>query len=185
MISRIEECVLSGALYAYACPRGTGKSTIGKISAWWAVSYAHRRYPFLIGATGDKGESLLDSIKLRMRFNKDYSDDFPEISIAVRELKGKGNAASGQLCQGESTMIAWSKDEIVLPTVPPPPNFKDEWFPCYSKKKSWVRPALAPTSGLILKVSGLTGEGIRGSVKTTTEGEEIRPDFVLADDPAD
>jgi hypothetical protein len=42
---------------------------------------------------------------------------------------------------------------------------------------------MVPTSGSVVGVSGLTGEGIRGSLKTLTTGEMVRPDFVLIDDP--
>ena len=171
-IARIQEAVLEGAMYAFAMPRGSGKTTISKTAGLWAISYAHRRYPFLIGSTGDKAIKLLDSIKIWMRFNARFVDDFPEISQAARELGGKANAASGQNCMGEPTEITWAKDEIVLPTVPCPPNLPKEY------QGEW-----SPTSGSIIGVSGLTGEGIRGSVKTTTEGDELRPDFVLPDDP--
>ncbi len=52
-----------------------------------------------------------------------------------------------------------------------------------SSTPDWNRDDAAPTSGVIIGVSGLTGDGIRGSVHTLTTGEMIRPDFVLLDDP--
>lgn len=186
MIRKLEECILTGAIYAYACPRGGAKTAISKIAALWGISYGHVKYIFMIGATAGKGEALLSSVKMWMRFLPDYIVDFPEISQCVRELKGKGNAATGQLCGGESTLIQWSKEELVLPTVPPPSNLDLSSYDRYLQEDGTVDPekaVYAPTAGSRIKVSGLTGEGIRGAVETTIEGHEIRPDVVLLDDP--
>ena len=75
------------------------------------------------------------------------------------------------LCEGEPICIEWAKDSVTLPTVPAPEN-----HPTHAGK-------MAPTSGTRLGVSGLTGDGIRGSLKTLTDGSLLRPDFVLLDDP--
>jgi len=176
-IARIEECVLRGAIYAYALPRGSGKSTLAKMAALWAISYGHRKYVFMVGATAEKAINLLGSIKTWMRFNKAWIEDFPEISLAVSELNGRGNSASSQLQNGESTLIGWSKDAVVMPTVQPPPNFP------FKNHGLDAMPEFAVTSGLMIGTSGLTGDGIRGSVVTTRQGHELRPDLVLADDP--
>lgn len=176
-IKRIEECVLHGAKYAYAMPRGSGKSSLAKTAAWWALSYAHRKYVYLIGATGSRSQRLLDSIKIWMRFNRPYIDDFPEVSVAIAELKGRGNGATGQLQHGRSTMIGWTKDMLVLPTVTPPSNFPYQDYGMDSL------PDFVPTSGHAAACSGLTGDGIRGNAITTSVGDEVRPDLVLADDP--
>lgn len=185
-IARIEEVVLHGAMYAYAVPRGGGKTTLARMAGLWATSYAHKRYAFLIGSTGPKAEKLLASIKMWVRYLPKYIEDFPEISQSAIELGGRGNAAGGQLCQGESTLITWSKDEYVLPTVPPPPNLDLTSYPDYVDRNGVLIPEKAlwaPTSGSRFKTSGITGEGIRGAVETTIEGEELRPDLVLPDDP--
>ena len=176
-IERIEECVLHGAMYAYAMPRGSGKTTLAKMAATWAISYSHRKYVFLIGATAGKGEDMLQSIKMWMRFGSPYIFDFPEIYQGVSELNGRGNSASAQTQNGESTMISWAKDSIVLPTVAPPPNFPFREYGFDSM------PEFSPTSAAKIGTSGLTGEGLRGSVTTTKDGREVRPDFCIPDDP--
>lgn len=174
-ISRIEEAATHGALYAYAMPRGSGKSTIARMAALWAVSYGLRRYVFLIGANASKAEDSLQAIKTCIRFLPDYAEDFPEIAWAVRALGGIANRASGQLCQEAPTLIEWGKGRIVLPTVPPPPNWPKAW-PLRAD-------GMVPTSGSVVSASGLTGDGIRGSLLTLSTGEAIRPDLVLLDDP--
>lgn len=174
-VARIEEAATLGALYAFAMARGSGKTTICRMGALWAVSYAHTRYAFVIGATDPKAQETLDTIRTLIRFLPDYAADFPEISWPAICLAGIANRATGQTCDGESTLIEWSADRIVLPTVPPPENWPKEW-PLRQDGK-------VPTSGVLISASGLTGEGIRGSLKTLTTGEMVRPSFCLIDDP--
>ena len=52
-ISRLQTAVLDGARSALAMPRGGGKSVLCRGAILWAISYAHRRYPVLIGAPGE------------------------------------------------------------------------------------------------------------------------------------
>lgn len=164
-VARLQESVLQGALYAFAMPRGSGKTTWCRTAAFWAASYGHWRYPFLIGSTEQKALDSLDAIKIWMRFLPDYAADFPEISYPIQKLEGIAHRCNGQTCGGHPTSIQWSKNRIVLPTV------KD------------AEGNFHKTSGTIIGVSGLTGEGIRGSLFTTSTGEQLRPDGVLLDDP--
>lgn len=170
VIAAIEHSVRGGFLQAFAMPRGSGKTTLCRMAILWAASYALTPYPFLIGATADKAEDGLDAIKTWIRYLPLYVADFPEISKAVVSLAGIANKQSGQLCCGQSTGIRWEKDRLVLPRVPKPPNLR-----CKGK---W-----APTSGLVIGCSGLTGEGIRGSLFTLSTGDQVRPSLVLIDDP--
>lgn len=175
VISRIEESLQLGLLFALAMPRGSGKTAICRMAALWAVSYARARYTFVIGANSDKAEDTLSAIKTFIRFLPYYGEDFPEIAWPAQALGGIANRASGQLCQGESTLITWGQSDVVLPTVPPPANWPKSW-PLRTDGK-------VPSSGCVLSASGLSGDGIRGSLKTLPTGELLRPDFVLLDDP--
>jgi len=170
VIRAIEQSVFRGALLAVAMPRGSGKTTLCRLAVLWAISYAHVSYAFLVGANEEKAVANLDAIKLWMRELEPFTADFPEISHAVRSLGGIANRASGQLCDGEPTLIRWEKNRVVLPRVRKPENMR-------SKGRH------APTSGSVIGVSGLTGEGIRGSLFAHPDGSQLRPDFVLLDDP--
>lgn len=172
MIAMIEQAIKHGALYAFALPRGSGKSSWCRIACHWAISYAHVTYPFLIGATSTKAQESLDTIKVWCRFNMTWAEDFPEISYPAQRLEGIAMKASGQICQGRSTQIVWEKSRIVLPMVPPPPN-----DPRASGQE------FAATAGIVFGVEGLTGDGIRGSLFAHPSGKLVRPDFVLLDDP--
>lgn len=174
-ISRLEEAATQGALFAFAMPRGSGKSVLCRMATLWAISYAWCRYVFILGSTAGKASENLSAIKTFARFLPEYGADFPEIVTGIRALGGIPQRAGGQLCQGESTMVEWSESRIVLPTVPPPAN--------WPKGRKLRQDGKAPTSGAVVSAAGLTAEGIRGSVLTLTTGEQIRPDLVLLDDP--
>jgi hypothetical protein len=174
-IAKLEETVLHGALYAFAMPRGFGKTSLCRMAALWAISYRLVRYVFIIGANATKGEENLDAIKLSIRFLPKYVADFPEIAYPAVALGGIANRAGGQLSEEESTLIEWSADRIVLPTVKPPKNWPKAW--------ELRADGNVPTAGSVVMVSGLTGDGIRGSLLTLSTGEAIRPDLVLLDDP--
>lgn len=174
VIARIEESIFTVALFALAMPRGSGKSTIARAAALWAISYGHCRYLFLIGANTGKATDSINAIKTNIRFSTTYKADFPEIAHPANRIAGIAQRARGQICKGEPTLIEWGDDRVVLPTVPPPENWPKEWP---------LRAGMVPTSGSIISASGLTGDGIRGSLITLPTGENLRPDFVLLDDP--
>ena len=174
-IARIEEAATRGALFAFAMPRGSGKTTISRMGALWATLNAVCRYAFVIGATAEKAGDSLTAIKTLIRFSEALALDYPEVSHYARALGGIANRASGQTCEGVSTLIEWSADGIVYPTVPPPANWPRHW-PLRGD-------GMVPTSGIVIATSGLTGDGLRGSLKALTTGEMVRPDFVLLDDP--
>jgi hypothetical protein len=172
VIARIEEATFGRALYGFAMPRGSGKTTICRMASLWAVAYGYCRYVFVIGANAEKAEDTLSAIKMFVRFLEDFAADFPEISYPVRQLAGIAQRAGGQLCEEQPTMIAWESSRIILPTVPCPANWprrKQGW----SKRKD----GMAPSSGRIIGASGLTGDGLRGSLLTLTTGEAVRPDL--------
>lgn len=166
---------MSGGLYAFAEPRGNGKTTRVRMAALWAISYAHCRYVFVIGANAEKATDTVAAIKTYIRFLPAYAEDFPEIAHPARSLGGIANRSQGQLCDGQATLIEWSADRIVLPTVKPPKRWRKTW--------GLRADGMVPTSGCVVSASGLTGDGIRGSLLTLSTGESIRPDLVLLDDP--
>lgn len=174
VLRKIEQAVLHGGMFAFAMPRGFGKSTICRMACLWAVSYCHTRYAFVIGANADKAIDNLDGVRKFMLMPL-YAADFPEIAIAFHALGGVANRASGQLCMGKNTGIRAEKEKLILPTVPPPENWPSDWPLSID--------GMVPTSSSIISVSGLTGEGIRGSLHTTDAGEMVRPGVVLLDDP--
>lgn len=174
-LARMDEVVFHGAMSAIADPRGDGKTTRCRMLVLFAEGNAYRFYTFLIGANEEKATDSLGSVATMIRFLPEFAEDFPEICYPIRRLGGVANRASGQLCEGVSTLITWSRDRIVFPTVPPPKNWPKDW-PLRSD-------GMVPTSGSIIGSAGLTADGIRGSLLTLNTGEMKRPDLVIIDDP--
>jgi hypothetical protein len=159
VISIIERTVLLGGLFSYAMSRGSGKTTIAEIACTWAASYGHRVFPVVIGPDGDHASGCLGAIKIRFETNDLLLEDFPEICYPIRRLEGITGRAPGQILNGELTRIEWSADRIVLPTV-----------------------AGSKASGCIIQTTGITG-GFRGMKFQRPDGQSVRPDLVLIDDP--
>lgn len=178
-IARIEEAAVHGAMFAFAMPRGSGKSTICRMAALWVMLYAYRQYVFVVGATQGKGEESIATVDTFIRFLPRIAEDFPEVAQPANAIGGITNRARGQLCQGRETRIQWAKERLVFPTVPPPPNMTGHHTAAKFRKGD----AMAPTCGHLIAASGLTSEGIRGSLQVLSTGELIRPDLVLLDDP--
>lgn len=159
VISRLQDCILTGGQYALAMPRGSGKTTLCEAASLWGIIYGHRRFLVLIGASQELAESMLASIKVELETNDDLFADFPEVTWPVRKLERIGNRASGQISCGNPTYIGWATDSVTIPTIEG-----------------------SKASGAKIEVRGITGS-IRGMKHTTTDGEVLRPDVVIIDDP--
>ena len=163
-LAKIQTSVLDKGLFALAMSRGSGKSTMCLGALLWVIMYAHKRYPVLIGATSPAAEKMLLGVVVFMTTNRYLLEDFPEACIPFQALGGQANRAGGQLCNGLTTKIKMGKDKIILPYI------EDEEGEPF------------PTSSLIVETGGLTS-AIRGKQHITPDGEILRPDFVIIDDP--
>jgi hypothetical protein len=158
-INRIEDAVLSGGQFAFAMPRGSGKTTLCYVACEWALVYGHRSFVVLIGAEAMASLELLDSIRTDLENNELMLVDFPEVVFPITQLGGISHRCNGQTCNGERTQMTWTSDRVVLPTI----------------KGS-------RSSGATLRVTGITGR-LRGMQSKTPNGHSIRPDLVIVDDP--
>lgn len=159
VIDKIEQAVLFGGLFALAMPRGSGKSSLCEIACIWAILYGHHNFVILIGSSEEHANEMLASIKTEIESNELLAEDFPEVCYPIERLDGIANRCKGQLQNGESTYIAWTNSEIVLPTV------KD-----------------SAASGAIIRVAGITGR-IRGMKFKRRDGKSVRPSLAILDDP--
>ena len=160
VISRIESAVREGLLQAIAMPRGSGKTTLIALASLWAVVTGQRRYVVVIAADQRSArDELLGSIKAELEHNDLLFGDWPEVCYPIRALEGINQRAAGQLCQTRRTHIRWTDDVVVLPTIDG-----------------------SQASGAVVQAAGLTGR-IRGMKHARPDGEHVRPDLALVDDP--
>ncbi len=158
-VARIEDAVLRGGLYAYAMPRGSGKTVMVETACVWAVLCGYRPFVALIGSDEAHAADMLDSIKTELEANELLLEDFPEVAYPIHRLEGIANRCQGQTCDGERTHIEWTAKHVVLPTIPG-----------------------SAASGAIIRVAGITGR-IRGMKHKCPDGKTVRPSLVVLDDP--
>lgn len=163
-INTLERCTLHGGLYAFARPRGEGKSTWAEIAALWATGYGIRRYVCIIAAN-DKplAQNILDDLQFELEQNDLLLEDFPEICFPIRELEGIHQRSKGQLLNGERTRVGFTAEGIIYPRV----NVDGKPSVC---------------SGSVIEAVGMSA-AIRGRKHFLPDGTAIRPDLILLDDP--
>jgi hypothetical protein len=158
-LERMQRAILVGGYFLQIVFRGWAKSTLTEIATAWGVSYGHLRFPVPIAADAGLAKTMLDSIKSEFETNDLLLEDFPEICWPVRALEGKPQRCQSQTHNGQRTFIEWTAEHIVLPTV-----------------------AGSPASGAIVMPLGITAS-LRGIRHKRHDGEQVRPDFVIVDDP--
>jgi hypothetical protein len=159
VVGQVQTSVLEGGLYATAMPRGSGKTSLCECACMWAILFGHRQFIPLIGSDEGNALAMLESIKTELEMNELLQEDFPEAVYPIKCLGGISLRCKGQLYEGKRTYIEWTNDQIVMPTIPG-----------------------SKASGAIIRVAGITG-GIRGMKFKKSDGETIRPDLILVDDP--
>lgn len=160
VIAKIEAAVLRGELFAFAMPRGSGKSSIVEAAALWAALYGHRTFTVIVGAEENHARKMLDNVWAELETSDLLLADFPEVCYPIQRLERIPQRCRGQLHHGTPTRMIHTAAEIVLPTV---------------------EGSLA--SGAVLRACGITG-ALRGMAAKRADGTRFRPSLVLVDDPA-
>lgn len=181
-IAKIDRAVLKGELFAFAMPRGSGKTSLCEAAVCWAVLYGHHKYVCLIAATERRARKLLQvGIWSPLEKNPLLFADFPEVCYPIRKLERTSQKARKQKSDGRYTDMLWTKNEIVLPTILLP-KLAADGSPVLDDAGQPVT-VLSAASGTIVTVCGLTGGEILGQNKDMPDGSLARPSLVLLDDP--
>lgn len=159
VMKKIQDAVLRGGLFAMAMPRGFGKSTLVEIAGIWGMVYGHRQFICMVGSDEQHAVDMLTSIKSEFEHNDLLLEDFPDTCHPIRCIEGDARKTAGQICEGVRTEMSWKTKAIILPTI---------------------KGSIA--SGSIIKTAGITGR-IRGMKHKLANGQMIRPDFAIIDDP--
>jgi hypothetical protein len=159
VIDKIERAVKEGGLFAFAMPRGSGKTTLARLSALWAVLAGYRPFVCLIGGSQERAIELLTPIRKAILENPLLLDDFPKAIHPLRRLQNNARRQIGQHIDGKPTYCTWASDKLVFPTVEG-----------------------SESSGAIIAVTSLDAN-MRGQQHTMMDGRTLRPSLVLLDDP--
>ena len=158
-IRKMEASIINGGLFALALPRGSGKSSLSERAIIWAILYGYRHYIVAIGDGRSAAQEILETVQTEIESNEKLIADFPEVCYPIAQLQGIVQRATGQRYHGRPTDISWgSSGTIVFPTIEG-----------------------SPSSGSILVTAGINSR-LRGMKRTTSDGRELRPDFVFLDD---
>ncbi len=157
-IERLQYNILNDGKQAIGMPRGVGKTTVEKGAALWALAHGHRKYTVIVAASVNEGKAVLDDIKT-MVVSKTFSEDFPEISYPLQCCGMTGRLTGGQRFNGTPTAIEVDKTQLRFPTI-----------------------AGSRSSGALIQTVGIGGK-IRGKAAGMADGDTIRPDFIIIDDP--
>ena len=158
-IRKMEASIINGGLFALALPRGSGKSSLSERAIIWAILYGYRHYIVAIGDGRSAAQEILETVQTEIESNERLIADFPEVCYPIAQLQGIVQRATGQRYHGRPTDISWgSSGTIVFPTIEG-----------------------SPSSGSILVTAGINSR-LRGMKRTTSDGRELRPDFVFLDD---
>lgn len=178
LIDRGEYATHQGGWFAFAVPRGGGKSSIAECIIEWAICHGWKHWPILLGATADKATSRLKNIKTELRRNRLLAADFPEICQPIVALGRSARRAEGQLCCGAPTAMEWGENQIALPTI-----LEEEWER-WADESFTARGFSKPerVGGSMITALGLLGD-IRGLATKTEDLSSIRPDMAIPDDP--
>jgi hypothetical protein len=160
VIEKIEKAVRTGGLFAMAMPRGSGKTVLCQTAVLWSALIGASPFVCLIAASAERARDLLENIKIWLETNPLLAADFPEVSYPILCLERITNRQKGQKYRGEPTRIDWASDRIVLPTI-----------------------AESKASGVVISSSGMKGSDIRGQNYARADGQVVRPQLVMVDDP--
>lgn len=164
VLASVQAKVTGGGLLALAMPRGHGKTAISLRAALWALLYRHCRFVCLIGPTDKHAQKLLKQLKHELQFNDLLAEDFRQVCYPIRRLENNARRAAGQLFSDQRTLIEWTSVSVSFPVMPD--------SAC----------DVANVGGSVVTVAGLTGS-LRGQSHTLPDGEIIRPELVILDDP--
>jgi Phage terminase large subunit (GpA) len=158
VIDRMQWSVLEGQDVWNCVFRGFAKTSIAIGTASWALRNGHRKFIPMLAANKKFAVNLLRMLKSGLQTNEFLLEDFPEVCYPIRALEGKNQRCASQTSEGKPTLIVWSNDEIMLPTIEG-----------------------SKASGGICLASGIMG-ALNGLVRTLNDGRNVRPDWWLADD---
>lgn len=154
----LEHVIRFGGYKIQAMARGDGKTRIGIAAAEWGVLNGFRQFVVFLGSTALKGVENMQFFKETFYRNELLAEDFPEVCYPLQKI---GSAAQSRpLYLGKELGIVSTVKELRLPQIPG-----------------------SVCAGATFYSDGLLAEGLRGLARPFPNGETVRPDLVIPDDP--
>ena len=163
LVLPLQNAILNGGQVLLMSARGTGKTTIMKGAARWAIGHGHKRFVVGIAATRDLAVDGLFQETIDSLGGGDceaFMADFPGLSIPIAMLGGNKKGSRTQTVNGKPTGMKFKETRFVLPSA------VDE-----------NGQFLEPSHGAVFVACSMGG-AIKGLVN-----KKDRPDLFLIDDP--
>jgi len=173
VIGKIEKAVREDGLFAFAMPRGSGKTALARCAALWAILYGYRPYVCMIAGSQDNARELLKPVCTFILEEPLLLEDFPESVYPLRSLENSSKRQLQQHIQGRLTHVHWGLDKMVFPSI------EGE---CLPKALRDDGVEVSPAAGSIITTTSLDSN-LRGQQHTRPDRTIIRPSLVLLDDP--
>jgi len=170
-----QTCIEDGGLFAYATPRGFGKTTLAFVAALWAILSGRREYVLFVTGTQRRAVEVIKNVQ-QVVLSPEFAalhEDFPEAFYPLRALENNARRQRGQHINGHRTHCQWGNDVIGFPVVEGarlPPSFHERGI------------EVSPCSGSVLAATSLDGN-LRGLQRARYDGRIVRPSFFILDDP--
>jgi hypothetical protein len=158
-IGQLQEACKESAWIVRSVFRGFGKTSLTEGAAEWAIVGGHKRFIPIIAASSEHADAIAAGIRGGFENNDMLLDDFPEICWPVRALEMRVQRCTGQRFRGKSTFLKWSGGFLQFPSN-----------------------TGALCAGSIIATFGWTAS-FRGLKRRLPDGNTVRPDFVIVDDP--
>ena len=157
MIARIERSIISGTKFAYAFPRGFGKTSVMLASMMWAILNGHSRCVVYIASSDAGAAKALKLIYNKLRKSETLRDYYPEL-ICLYKLDGETKRQKGQTMEGVKTEVRYVPGETL------------------------EMPQLASVESSGAKIMTTSIESKFRGILDDAGGDLIRPDLVVLDD---
>ncbi|MCL2701948.1 MAG: phage terminase large subunit family protein [Phycisphaerae bacterium] len=172
-IEKIEKAVREGGLFAFAMPRGSGKTALARCAALWALLYGYRPFVCMIAGSQVNARELLRPIRTFILEEPLLLEDFPEAIYPLRCLENSSKRQMQQHIQGKLTHVHWGQDKMVFPSIEGehlPKALRDDGI------------EVSPSAGSVISTTSLDSN-LRGQQHTRPDRSIIRPSLVLLEDP--
>jgi len=173
VIATIERVITDAGLFAFAMPRGSGKTCLVRIAALWASLTGRRTFVCLIGGSKSRGRELMAPLRMAILENPLLLADWPESIHPLRALENSSKRQLQQHVGGRLTHVRWSHEQLVFPTL------AAEDLPAGLRERGLTA---SPSGGAVISVTSLDSN-IRGQHHARPDGTIVRPSLVFLDDP--
>ena len=157
MIARIERSILTGTKFAYAFPRGFGKTSVMLASMIWAVLNGHSRCVVYIASSDSSAAKAIKIIYNKLRKSELLRSCYPEL-VCLWKLDGETKRQNGQTVEGVKTEVRYVPGETL------------------------EMPQLAGVESAGAKILATSIESKFRGILDDAGGDLIRPDLVVLDD---